>query len=251
MPAVDFSSLTSDLADMKSAANSGGIYLPPSGQKGYSLVFNGNGTVSVYVVKKTYSDANALDGYYVSRSEDTDYYQRINPSSPIQGNYNIPSNGMIYIEDNVWVEGTVNGRVTVAAAKLPQPASPPIIFIPNNILYATKDGSDVLGLIAQGDIVLSKRAPNNLEIDAAMISQTGLIQVFRTYDIKNALTIYGSIMNFGYWFDNFVWTTGYNTIVISGYSDTTYSYDTNLLYAPPPHFPFSSSGYQLLKWEGN
>ena len=97
VPAVDFSSLTSDLADMKSAANSGGIYLPPSGQKGYSLVFNGNGTVSVYVVKKTYSDANALDGYYVSRSEDTDYYQRINPSSPIQGNYNIPSNGMIYI----------------------------------------------------------------------------------------------------------------------------------------------------------
>jgi hypothetical protein len=248
VPAIDFSSLTSDLAGMKSAAQSGGIYLPPSNKQGYSLVFNNNGTVSVYVVKKTYSDPNADDGYYVSRSEDTDYDQRISPSLPIQSTYAIPANGIIYVEDNVWVEGTVNGRVTVAAAILPQPAHPPIIFIPQNIVYKEKDGSDVLGLLAQGDIVLSKRAPADLEIDAAMISQAGLIQVFNTGDVKNNLTIYGSVMNFGYWFDNFVWTNGYTNIVISGYGSTTDNYDTNLLYAPPPYFPFSASGYQLLKW---
>jgi hypothetical protein len=250
-PAVDFSALTSNLASMKGAAQSGGIYLPPSNKQGYSLVFNNNGTVSVYVVKKTHSDPNADDGYYVSRSEDTDYNQIIAPSLPIQSTYTIPSNGIIYVEDNVWVEGTVRGRVTIAAAILPQPAHPPIIFIPDNIVYKTKDGSDVLGLLAQGDIVLSKRAPNNLEIDAAMISQTGLIEVFNTGDIKGNLTIYGSVMTFGYWFDNFVWTNGYTNNVTSGYGTTTDNYDANLLYAPPPYFPFSSSGYQLLKWTSN
>jgi Tfp pilus assembly protein PilX len=40
VPAVDFSSLTSDLAAMKTSAQSGGIYLPPSNMQGYSLVFN-------------------------------------------------------------------------------------------------------------------------------------------------------------------------------------------------------------------
>ena len=49
-PNIDFSSITANLATMKSSAQSGGIYLPPSNAQGYSLVFMPNGTVSIYKV---------------------------------------------------------------------------------------------------------------------------------------------------------------------------------------------------------
>ena len=46
-PSVDFSTMTTDLATMKANAQSGGIYLAPSGGQGSRLVFNSNGTVSI------------------------------------------------------------------------------------------------------------------------------------------------------------------------------------------------------------
>ncbi|MEK7659017.1 MAG: hypothetical protein AAB352_04105 [Patescibacteria group bacterium] len=249
VPAIDFSSLTSDLAVMKSTAQSGGIYLPPSNKNGYSLVFNSNETVSVYKVKTLKSNScGGMDGYYITHNECIDYNAR-----DFQFTQAIPSNGIIYIEDKTWVEGTVKGRATIAAAKLPYNASTaPTIYIPNNIIYSAKDGSNVLGLVAQKDIVITRNAPNNLEIDAALIAQNGLAEFFYFPGvIKNTLTIFGTVMNFGYWFDNFVWTSGYTNNVVSGYSESVYNYDSNLLYAPPPYFPLSASGYELLNWTSN
>jgi hypothetical protein len=50
VPAVDFSALTANLSSLKATAQGGGIYLSPSSAQGYSLVFNSNGTVSIYKV---------------------------------------------------------------------------------------------------------------------------------------------------------------------------------------------------------
>jgi len=251
VPAIDFSALTSDLADMKSDAEENGIYLAPSNKKGYSLVFNSDGTVTIYKVTSLLSNPAGQDGYYNTRTEYTDYDKR----SVLSGydHHALPSNGVIYIEDKVWVEGIVNGRVTVAASILPYNSSTaPVIYIPNNITYAQKDGSDVLGLISQKDIIITYRAPNDLEIDAALIAQNGLCQFFYWYgNIKNNLVIYGSVMNFGYWFDNFIWTYGYTNTVLAGYRTSSYNYDSNLLYAPPPVFPVSSSGYRAISWTSN
>jgi hypothetical protein len=252
IPAVDFSAFTSNLATMKSLAQSGGIYLPPSNADGYSLVFNSDGTVSVY--KVTTLTSNPSGGTYdvnmnwVSENKYTDYNART-----LQYKVAIPANGIIYAEDNVWVEGTVAGRVTVAAAQLPyNSGTAPTIYIPNNIVYKVKDGTDVLGLIGQKDIIPTYHAPNNLEVDAAVISQNASFQFFYyDNDIKNNITIYGSIIEFGWWFDNFVWTSGINSNVISGYANNSYTYDSNLLYGPPPSFPFSTSGYQQINWISN
>lgn len=243
VPAVDFSSITSDLATMKSAAQSGGIYLPPSNKQGYSLVFNSDGTLRVYKVRNLSAHPSGEDTNGDWHAEDTDYNDR-----NLQYTVNIPENGIIYVEDKVWVEGTVNGRVTVVAAKLPYSSSTaPTIYIPNNIIYSSKDGSDVLGLIAQKDIVVSYSAPNNLEIDAAMISQNGGTQFFYFPGnvIKNSITIYGTIMTFCQW--TWTWVNSYGG-VISGYRNTSSIYDSNLLYNPPPNFPVSSSGYQIMSW---
>ena len=158
---------------------------------------------------------------------------------------------MIYVEDKIWVEGVVRGRVMVAAAMLPpNPSTAPTIYIPNNIVYSTKDGSDVLGLLAQKDIVITYRAPNTLEVDAALIAKNGSTQFFYyesgSLRIKNDITIYGTIMSFGQW--TWTWVNGGGGNV-SGYSNTHSNYDSNLLYSPPPSFPLSNSGYQFLNWQ--
>lgn len=254
VPAVDFSSFTSNLATLKGLADPNGIYLPPSNKQGYSLVFNSNGTVSIYKVKNLRSNPTGwtydINMNWITHNEYTDYNNR-----DFQYTAEIPENGIIYIEDNVWVEGTVKGRVTVVAAQLPYSSSTaPTIYIPNNIVYLAKDGTNVLGLIGQKDVIPTYYAPNNLEIDAAVISQNSSFQ-FYYYpgNIKNNLTIYGSIIEFGWWFDNFVWTdgTGNNAEILAGYPNCYYNYDSNLLYGPPPSFPLSSSGYQLLSWESD
>jgi type II secretory pathway pseudopilin PulG len=247
VPAVDFSALTSNLATLKSGAQSAGIYLPPSNANGYSLVFNSDGTVSVYKVTSLQNDPTGYGVDGTPHNENIDYNTR-----SLQYTVAIPSNGMIYVEDNTWVEGVVNGRAMVTAAKLPYVSgSAPSIYIQNNLTYQAKDGSDVLGLLSQQDIVVTHGAPLNLEIDAALIAQNGSAQFFDYKDgsaIKNTISIYGSIMTFGQWTWN--WIDGNNNNV-SGYGTTSDTYDNNLLYAPPPGFPLSSAGYKQISWTSN
>ncbi|HUO50333.1 MAG TPA: hypothetical protein VMU25_02090 [Candidatus Paceibacterota bacterium] len=244
VPAIDFSSLTANLATLKTSAQSAGIYLSPSNAQGYSLVFNSNGTVSIYKVTALANDPTSnvtdINGNPVSVS--TDYRTRT-----LLSTQNIPSNGIIYIEDKVWVEGTVKGRVTVTAAVLPYNASTaPTIYIPNNLVYTAKDGTNVLGLIAQNNVVISYGAPSTLEVDAAMIAQNGSAQwYYYPNKVKTSITVFGSIMTYGQW--TWTWVNGSGT-TISGYTNTYDTYDSNLLYAPPPSFPVSTAGYKQLSW---
>jgi len=242
VPTVDFSSITSDFSNMKSDAQESGIYLPPSNQQGYSLVFNNNGTLSIYKVKNLLYNPTGYDTKWSAHNEYLDYNER-----DFQYTVDMPENGIIYIEDKTWVEGIVNGNATVVVAKLPyNPSTAPTIYIPEDIIYEAKDGSDVLGIIAQNDIVVTYHAPDDIEIDAAMISQNGGAQFFYyPYNIKNRINIYGSIMTFDQW--TWTWVNSYGTVV-SGYKNTYDVYDSNLLYNPPPSFPVSSSGYQILNW---
>lgn len=244
VPNTDFSTMTANLATIKSAAQSAGVYLPPSNKQGYSLVFKSNGTVDVYKVNTVKSNPTGTDVNLTARNENLDYNNRA-----LQYNVAIPANGLFYVEDMTWVEGTVNGRAMVAAAKLPyNPSSAPSIIIPNNIVYLAKDGNHSLGLLAQRDIILSYRSPNDLEIDAAIIAQNGSAQHFYwSGNVKNNLTVYGAILSYGPW--TWSWVSG-NTVT-SGYQNTFTTYDANLLYSPPPSFPLTTNGYQPISWTSN
>ncbi len=80
------------------------------------------------------SNPTGYDVYMNPHNEDIDYNAR-----SLQYTVAIPSNGIIYVEDDTWVEGTVNGRVMVVTAKLPYVANTaPTIYIPNNIVYQAK-----------------------------------------------------------------------------------------------------------------
>ncbi|MEJ0021475.1 MAG: pilus assembly PilX N-terminal domain-containing protein [Candidatus Doudnabacteria bacterium] len=245
LPSVDFSTITSDLATIKSGAQAGGIYLPPSNAQGYSLVFNATGTVSVYKVTSLRAHATGYDVNNAAHNEDLDYNART-----LQFTQAIPTNGLIYVEDRTWVEGTVAGRAMVAAASLPYNApTAPSILIPNNLVYSAKDGSSELGLIAQQDVLVTFFAPTNLEVDAAMIAQNGSTQrYYFAGDMKNSITIYGSISSYGTW--TWSWVNGAGGL-LSGYLTTNTVYDSNLLYGPPPSFPLSVNGYQQISWDSD
>lgn len=244
-PNVDFSTMTSDLAIIKSNAQSAGLYLPPSNKQGYSLVFNSNSTVTVYKVTSLRSTPTGWDVNGAAHNEDLDYNSR-----SLQFTQNLPQNGLIYIEDRTWVEGTVAGRVLVAAARLPyNPGSAPSILVPNNLVYAAKDGSNTLGLLAQKDFLVTYFSPSNLEIDAALVAQNGSAQRFYfPGDIKNTITVYGSVITYGQW--TWSWVNGSNQTV-SGYPNTNTIYDGALLYSPPPSFPLSTAGYQQISWSSD
>lgn len=246
VPNVDFSSITSDLSTIKSSAQSAGIYLPPSSARGYSLVFNAAGTVSVYRVNSLTSHATGYDVQGVAHNEDIDYNGRTLLSTQV-----IPANGLIFVEDHVWVEGTVNGRAMVAAARFPYNASTaPNIMVRNNLVYLAKDGNHSLGLIAQKHFLVTYNSANNLEINAAIIAQNGSAQRynFGSGTTKNTITIYGSISSFGVW--TWSWVNGSGTVT-SGYQNTVTNYDQSLLYSPPPSFPLTTDGYQQISWSSN
>lgn len=245
VPQVDFAAITSNLATIKAAAQSAGIYLAPSSQQGYSLVFNSNNTVTVYKVTSLRSNPTGWDVNGYAHNENLDYQNRT-----LVNTYNLPSNGLIYIEDRTWVEGTVSGRILLAAAKLPYNASTaPSIIIPNNITYVAHDGNYVLGLIAQQDVLVSYYAPNTLSIDAALIAQNGSTQYYYyPGNIKTQINIFGAIASYGVW--TWSWVDGGGNVT-SGFQNTSTTYDGNLLYSPPPSFPLSSSGYTQLTWKSD
>ena len=248
VPNTDFSSITSNLSSIKTGAQQSGIYLAPSSALGYSLVFNVNGTVDVYKVTSLAAPHNGWDVNGNAHNTSWDYS---GSGRTFLYNQAIPANGLIYAEDNTWVEGTVSGRVMVAAAKLPYNANTaPSIIVPNNIVYAAKDGTNSLGLLAQQDLLISYGAPNNLEIDAALVAQNGSTQnYYWPGDVKTGtIAIYGSTASYGVW--TWSWVDNSNNI-IGGYTNTNTVYDSNLLYSPPPSFPLTANGYQQISWTSN
>lgn len=235
VPAQDFSAVTADLAKIKSAAllAGGGAwpYLSSSGKQGWRLQFLNDGTINVSKVNTCTSYSGyRTDGTFGTYCIDAATYGTVT-------NYVIPSSSFIYIDDNVWVDGVVNGRATVAAG------TGKSIIINGNITYLAKDGVNVLGLIASQDVLVPHDSPSNLEIDAAMLAQVGAVQrFFYSGNKKASITTYGAILSYD------VWTWNWNTPVDSGYLVTNSTYDTNLTYSPPGGFPVGSS-YNLISWE--
>jgi Tfp pilus assembly protein PilX len=248
VPNIDFASITSDLANIKNDAQTGGIYLPPSNAQGYSIVFSTSSVASAVTVYKVTALRSHATGYDVAgnaHNEDLDYNSRV-----FQFSTSTPTNGLIFVEDRVWVEGGVKGRVTVGAARFPYNVNTaPSILIPDNIVYEAKDSNHTLGLIAQKDILVTFFAPPTLEINAAIIAQNGSAQRYNfSANLKSKITLYGSLGSFGVW--TWSWVDGSGTVV-SGYQNTVTTYDSNLLFSPPPSFPLTTDGYQQISWSSN
>lgn len=243
-PPVDFNAVFFDLANMRTQAQNEGLYLASSHSRGYHLRFLSSGQVQVYRVTRT----NSYHGYAVYEGCRR-LYQNIRRENLI-GTYNVADNHIIFVEDDIWVEGTINGKVTVAAATFPLQSTQTNIIINNNIVYLDKNGDHSLGLIAQNDIILGRDIPDDFEIDGALMAQSGKIIRhgyfwwcgYSNNAVRNSLTIYGSLLSNqkSYW--------NFGTGPSSGFRTRTVTYDANLLYNPPPYFP-TDGEYEFISWK--
>lgn len=236
-PAKDFTAVTASLAQIEDNSDpaQGGINFSSSGQQGWRLQFASSSQFIAYKVLTT----NCYRAKDVGSNNW--FWPCIDAASYGAGTvYNMPSNGFIFVNDNVWVDGVVKGRVTVGTSVGKS------IIINGNITYSAKDGTDVLGLIAEQNVLIPKNSPEDLEINAAILAQNGAAKrYYYSSNTKNSLLIYGSVIT------NKTWTWSWvnaSSVVISGYVNTNATYDANLTYGPPPGFPVGSE-YNLLSWE--
>lgn len=244
MPAIDFAGITADLAAIEAEAQASGTYFGNSGAKGWDLAL-ATTSYSLYTVTATSSPSR----YCLQSSAGQtgwDLWSIANETLYATGT--IPQNGDMFFADNLWVRGNVDGvRVTIASARFPaNPTTYSNITVNNSITYTNFNGSDTIALVSQNNINIGYASDNNLTIDAALIAQNGWIGRYYyssycgTDYLRNLLTTYGTMAT------NLRSGVFYGT---SGYENRTYNYDANLLYSPPPSFPLTTDGYQLLSWQ--
>jgi len=239
-PAQDFEAVTQKLSEIKTGADpdNGGIYLTSSGEQGYRLQFMASGTVKIYKVLTT----DCYRGQDVNSSKYESFCIDIKTLSTAETR-GMPASGMIYVEDNVWVDGTSTGRAVVGTAEGKD------IIINGNLTYLAKDGKHALGLVAERNVLIPYNSPNYLEVDAALLAQNGACKrYFYAGNKKQSLTIYGAIITNKIWTWSWVTGAGSHASVNSGYINTNATYDANLTYGPPPGFPVGSE-YNLISWE--
>ena len=244
--AVDFAGITSDLSQMKADAISAGRYLSASGSQGYHIILKTNDTFDVYrVTSLTTASSNCQNDNPGQTGWGTWSIQ----NQTFVANYALPGNGIIFVEDHVWVDGQINtARVTIAAGRFPDNAATrKNITVNSDLKYTNYDGQDAIALIAQGNFNVGLSSADTLRIDAAIIAQNG--RAGRHYYSnrcgtgysRSTLTLYGMIgTNTRY---GFAYTDN------TGYATRNINYDGNLLYAPPPSFPLTSNQYSTISWE--
>ncbi len=243
VPQVDFAGITQDLSNLKTAAQNDGLYFAPSGRQGYQIEFNTNGTFDIWEVRSVYSLSSNC-AWYSGDSSSWSVRRTRNRQT-----YTMPNNGIIFVEDNVWVQGQINGeRVTIGSGVFPDtPATRTSIIVNEDLLYSNYDGTDAIALIAQQDIHVGFYSQDTLRIDAALVAQNGRVGrpyysvACGSYAIRDAITVTGMIASNERY--GFAYTNG------TGYDQRDLIYDANLLYSPPPNFPLTSDEYEILTWE--
>lgn len=252
---INFANLTIDLANMKDRAqNNFGTYIPYSGNYGYRVTFNGDGTLTATPVTNTYEywGYSSADGWVRERNiiaatgVGVDY--TINPNCPL-----------IYVEDKVWLEGVVDQRVSLAADGTTISGDDPSIVLQGNITYIDSDEDGLLA-IAEDDVLLGIDVPDDMTINGIFVAQNGRYGRnyytygylpnpsgpldFSPYYERNSLTTNGTIVSNGR--VGTQWTSG--GTFVSGFHNRYNSYDRNLVDNPPPLVPNTSDVYEFTEW---
>jgi len=257
VPAVDFGTVTSDFARLGELAQGTGVNLPYSTagphneRRGWYIQLLPNEKYQIRRVTDEYESRNYSHGSRVGG-----YLTYESPPSPISsGAYDYPEDGVIYVNDHVWVEGTnLHGRITIASSgqlNPPGKTAATSIHIVGDLSYSQKDGSVAVGLIAQNNIEIPAYAPYqkggqvsrmDMEVDAALIAQQGR-EYSRAADLggptRDYLAMYGSVSSC---LQPYRYSTGGG-----GFANGENTYDPYLLHNPPPYFPTVGT-YQILDW---
>ena len=258
------------------AGQTKGCLFPRTTKAGYRVVMKSNGTFDLYRVNTTETimgcratgSCSSCFGDWRSEksviantgSSGVCPYTPTGGGTPAQvllGNYTPPTScRVLYFDDNVWLEGTVKNKVTIIAASSTSSFNPNI-YLRNNILYESNDGTDGLTAIAEDSIVIPVDSPENLNVYGVFVAQNGSFgrnyykrgdsctenDVASKYSAclyQNTMKILGSVVSNG--------RVGTKWGNVSGYSYREDNYDSSLTLSPPPFTPYTSEDYQFIQW---
>lgn len=242
----DFAGLTIDLAQLKTSAQTSGIYLPPSltinpQGKGYHIKIKDNGTLEAWIItglSRTYA-------YSLEEGWHYDYFTISNEY--LYNTYPIPSAcSAAFVEDNIWVEGTLVGPLTLASANLINPNLDTDVILPNSIEYKNSDGNNRFFLIGERNVLIGPQSPNIMELHGIFVAQKGRFS--RNHypgNIRESLEIVGSVVSSGR--VGTQWVSG--SQIVSGYKKRETYFDSNLVYNSPPFTPYIEPDFRIIKWE--
>lgn len=251
VPTVDFVGITQTLAQIKADAQAGGFYAPSSTAFGYDIQLKTNNTFDLYRVTGLVPSpsSDCAKSQTQGGGDQSGWGTWSIQAETFLGNNPIPANGLIFIEDDVWVKGQINAsRVTIASARFPDnSATRSSITINDNLLYTNYDGRDAISLLAQKNINIGWVSQDILRVDAALMAQNGRVGRYyyngfcAPYHARNTITTYGMIASAKRY--GFAYANG------TGYQTRNLIYDSNLLYGPPPSFPLTTDSYQTISWD--
>lgn len=247
---VDFGQVTVDLAALEGhAQNDGGVYLGDSGDFGYYINFLGDGTFTAQVV----DEAETVWEY--STAHGFQQRDRVITTLGTATNYNIPTScPVIFVEDDVWLEGSVQGKVVLAAARIPDVGSWYSVVLEGNLTYADNDSG--ITVIGQEDVLVGLTVPNTMNISGIFVAQNGrfgrnhydtafLSDTLDPFVTRDTLNTFGTIVSRGR--VGTKWASGGN--FLSGFNQRNDSYDAPLSLDPPPFTPTRSEDYSFRNWQ--
>lgn len=234
---VNFNGVLSDLAEMKKkSASCGGKYFDSTGE-GRRIILKNDGSFDICTVDDFHHTSHEINKYLQNDGTGTCN----SCSDECLSNYAIPNNGIIFVENNAWVEGSIDGkRVTIVAANLSGGTQADLYIGMDNLRYANYDCENMVGLVGQKDITVIRKCPNNLTIDAALLAQTGRVGINDNgFSSKTSITFNGAIASY---------LQPYFQSGVSGFAVRFYNFNKSLLYCPPPYFP-TGTEYSIDLWE--
>jgi len=238
---------------------------PPTG--GNNPQFNGGLTLGVPAVTMPNSavklrTAAASGGqWYVGNTTivlQSDGTMRVtNPASGLVSQpVPLPANGAIFVNGgDVTVSGVLDGKVTIGTSAN--------IIVNSSIFYVDNpqtnpQSNDVLGLVAENNVVVSQSAPYDVTIQASImaldnpLTATPLdgsftVQNWSVGPPKGTLAVYGGIVQGARGpVGTFSSSSGNK---LSGYSKD-YRYDTRFSGTAPPFFP-TTGAFEQMVWQEN
>ncbi len=181
-------------------------------------------------------DAAISGGNYVVNSDlylkfqnDGSYQSKAGSGGSWQ-TFAIPENGVIASNRNVYVEGVLNGRITVASTKN--------IYITNDIVYAddpvaSPDSDDLLCLVALQNVIIKDNSDNRevIRVHAAVLARDGSFKAENiNFSPSTRLELFGGVVQ------DRRGVTGMLGNSEQGYKKH-YTFDKRLVYMFPPYYP--------------
>lgn len=257
VPQVDFGAISADFGNLKALAQAEGTYFPrysttngqgqPAYWRGYRMTFNADGSVTVRQVSST----QELSVTPINSADASTDRALITNESNTSTTIIPPDCGLIFVEDNLWIDGVVDGKITVVAANVANANIAPNVYIRNNVTYENQDGSDGLTVIAEHNILIAPNAPNNLTLNGIFIAQGGAFGMNAYSCASGYATKTGTLTVLGTTVSNkrtgTKWTSTCGAYY-KGYQNRIDSYDRHMAYDPPAFTPVVSQDYEFVDW---